>query len=179
MENLYNCARYCYSIRLPVLVLQCLNLKLDYSIWVGSNEPVSVKWLATKQLKYPCSQLEKSYWKFYYTETTEYGIRNFGPKSTFHLHILRFSCFTRLEKTCLTAVKIDLIDFHWRNLIQHPWNWQSRFWAEMHRNYLQVWKNTPFTRLLHRKTSPLINCINCVFQFHQFCGINTRESLGQ
>ena len=37
-----------------------------------SNEPGSVTWLATKYLKNPCSQLEKSHWKINYIVTTEY-----------------------------------------------------------------------------------------------------------
>ena len=39
-----------------------------------SDKPVSVTWLATKQLKNPFSQLEKLYWKINYIVATEYII---------------------------------------------------------------------------------------------------------
>ena len=46
-------------------VLKCLN-------WVGSNEPGSFTWIAIRQSKNPCSQLENSHWQINYTLTTEF-----------------------------------------------------------------------------------------------------------
>ena len=86
--------------------------ELNYSIWLGSNELSSVMWLATRQFKNPCSQLQKSHWKINSTVTAKYVILDKFNISSSYFTLFMLNCLEQTFKLKFDSCQIlYIIDF--------------------------------------------------------------------